>query len=333
MFDVSPAKQRLRLEEMRKSIPGVHHVTAICGDPQANIDFYTSILGIRLVKLTVNFDDPHSYHIYYGDNRGNPGTILTFFAWPGAPKGWRGTGQVTAVSFSAPVHSLDYWKARLNDHSVKTENVPGRFGNGVITFNDPDGLPLELVANPGDEREGWTRGPVPAEFAIKGFDGITLSEDGYEQTASLLKDTMGFHFVGEENNRYRYRAAESQPASTVDILCLPGAGMGQVSVGTVHHVAWRTPDDEQQKEWREELVNLRLNVTPVIDRRYFHSIYFREPGRVLFEIATEPPGFTIDEPLESLGTTLKLPPWLEPLRTNLENELPSLKLPKPQASH
>jgi len=318
---------------MRKSIPGVHHVTAICGDPQANIDFYTSILGVHLVKLTVNFDDPHSYHIYYGDNRGNPGTILTFFAWPGAPKGWRGTGQVTAISFSAPVRSLDYWEARLKDRSVKTENVHSRFGNEVITFNDPDGLLLELVANAGDEREGWTRGPVPAEFAIKGFDGITLSEDGYEQTSSLLKDTMGFHFVGQENNRYRYRAVESQPASTVDILCLPGAGMGQVSVGTVHHVAWRTPDDEQQKEWREELVNLRLNVTPVIDRRYFHSIYFREPGRVLFEIATDPPGFTIDEPPESLGTSLKLPPWLEPLRTSLENELPPLKLPKPQANH
>ena len=318
---------------MAGGISGVHHVTAICGDPQANLDFYTSILGIRLVKLTVNFDDPHSYHLYYGDTRGSPGTILTFFAWSGAPKGWRGAGQATAVSFSAPVHSLDYWKKRLNSHGVKTENVSSRFGNEVITFYDPDGLLLELVTTPDDGREGWTNGPVPTEFAIRGFDGVTLSEDGYEQTSSLLKDTMGFHFVGEENNRYRYRAAENQPASTVDILCLPGGRMGQVSVGTVHHVAWRTPDDEQQKKWREELVNLRLNVTPIIDRRYFHSIYFREPGRVLFEIATEPPGFTIDEPLESLGTALKLPPWLDPIRASLESELPPLKLPKPHASH
>jgi len=312
---------------MEKKIPGVHHVTAICGDPQGNIDFYTSTLGIRLVKSTVNFDDPHSYHLYYGDAQGRPGTILTFFAWPGATRGWRGTGQVTAISFSVPPESLDYWKQRLNDGGVKIANGTRRFEDRVIAFHDPDGLLLELVADQKDDREGWTQGPVPNKFAIRGFYGVTLSEDGYEQTSSLLTDTMGFHLVGQDGNRYRYRASKNEEASTIDILCLPGARTGQVAVGTVHHVAWRTPNDEEHKAWREELVRARLNVTPVIDRKYFHSIYFREPGRVLFEIATDPPGFAIDEAPESLGSRLTLPAWLEPRRTSLERELPAVKLP------
>ena len=314
---------------MERKIPGVHHVTAICSDPQANIDFYTSTLGIRLVKLTVNFDDPHSYHLYYGDAEGRPGTILTFFAWPGAPRGRRGTGQVTTVSFSAPPQSIDYWKERLRSKGVRIEGTSERFDDRVMAFYDPDGLLLELVANPRDNREGWTNGPIPREFAIKGFYGVTLSEEGYEQTSSLLTDTMGFHFVDQDGNRYRYRASDTEAASTVDVLCLPAARAGEVSVGTVHHVAWRTPNDEEQMIWREKLVESRLNVTPVIDRKYFHSIYFREPGRVLFEIATDPPGFTIDEPLESLGSSLALPPWLEPMRASLESELPAVTLPKP----
>ena len=312
---------------MEKKIPGVHHVTAICGDPQANIDFYTSVLGIRLVKLTVNFDDPYSYHLYYGDTQGRPGTILTFFAWPGTPRGWRGTGQVTAVSFSVPRDSLDYWKQRLIGKGVKIETQDKRFDDQAIAFHDPDGLPLELISSPRDARKGWTGGPVPNEFAIKGFHGVTLSEDGYDQTSSLLTDTMGFKFVGRDDNRFRYRSAATEAPSTIDVFCLPGTKVGEVSVGTVHHVAWRTPNDEEQKAWRERLVKARLNVTPVIDRKYFHSIYFREPGRVLFEIATDPPGFTVDEPLKKLGSTLALPPWLESMRSNLESALPPVKLP------
>jgi len=309
-------------------ISGVHHVTAICGNPQANIDFYTSILGIRLVKLTVNFDDPYSYHLYYGDTRGSPGTILTFFAWPGAPRGWRGTGQLTTVSFSAPPNSLGYWKQRLASKGVKIETESRHFDDQSIAFYDPDGLLLELVASTNDRREGWKEGPVPREFAVKGFYGITLSEEGYEQTSTLLTDTMGFKFVGQDDTRFRFRSAGIDAPSTVDIQCLPAGKTGEVSVGTVHHVAWRTPNDEEQMRWREELVKARLNVTPVIDRKYFHSIYFREPGRVLFEIATDPPGFTIDEPVEKLGGTLKLPEWLEPMRADLENELPPVTLPK-----
>ena len=212
---------------MEMKIPGVHHVTAIAGDPQANIDFYTSILGIRLVKLTVNFDDPHSYHLYYGDAMGRPGTILTFFAWPEAPKGSRGTGQATTVSFSTPPQSLDYWKERLASKGVKIENKSKRFDEQAIAFYDPDGLSLELISNQADNRKGWTDGPVPSEFAIKGFQGVTLSEDGYERTSSLLTDTMGFHFIGRDGNRYRYRSSESEAASIVDILCLPGTRTGE----------------------------------------------------------------------------------------------------------
>lgn len=318
---------------MEGKISGIHHVTAICGDPQANMDFYTSVLGIRLVKLTVNFDDPYSYHLYYGDTRGRPGTILTFFAWLGAPRGWRGTGQVTTVSFSAPPHSLDYWKQRLTSKGVKIETESKRFDDQAIAFYDPDGLLVELVASPKDGREGWKEGPVPGEFVVKGFHGITLSEEGYEQTASLLTDTMGFQFIGQDGNRFRYRSAAKETPSTIDILCLPGAKPGEVSVGTVHHVAWRTPTDEEQKAWREKLVKARLNVTPVIDRKYFHSIYFREPGRVLFEIATDPPGFTVDEPLEKLGSALVLPAWLEPMRSRLESILPPVNVPEARTTN
>jgi glyoxalase family protein len=293
------------------------------------VDFYTSVLGIRLVKLTVNFDDPHSYHLYYGNTQGSPGTILTFFAWPGAPRGWRGTGQITTVSFSVPQDSLGYWKERLTSKGVKIGTQYGRFDDQTITFYDPDGLLLELIESPKDDRQGWTQGPVPSEFTIKGLHGVTLAEDGYEQTASLLTDTMGFHFVGQDGDRFRYRSAAAEAPSTVDVLCLPAARMGEVSVGTVHHVAWRTPNDKEQIAWRERLVKARLNVTPVVDRKYFHSIYYREPGRVLFEIATDPPGFTVDEPLEKLGSALTLPTWLEPMRSRLESELPTVKLPGP----
>jgi catechol 2,3-dioxygenase-like lactoylglutathione lyase family enzyme len=316
------------LNPLPKQILGLHHVTAIAGEPQQNIDFYTGFLGLRLIKLTVNFDAPETYHLYYGDENGHPGTILTFFPWPGAPKGRRGTGQLTTTSFSIPKASLSYWIERLTNHGIHFEGPSNRFEEQVITFSDPDDLKLELVAHEGAEkRSGWIHGPVPREHAIRGFFGVTLCEEGYERTASLLTQVMGFHLVEEEGNRFRYEVGEGGAGAMVDVLCQPDAPSGLVSVGTVHHVAWRTPDDEQQKDWRSDLVKARLNVTPVIDRKYFHSIYFREPGGVLFEIATDPPGFTVDEKLEELGTKLVLPPWLEPIRTQLQSILPPVKLP------
>ena len=313
---------------MPKVIPGIHHVTAIAGEPQQNIDFYADFLGLRLVKLTVNYDDPETYHLYYGDEDGHPGTILTFFPWPGAPRGRKGAGQVTTTSFSIPRGSVEYWVERLGKHGVGFTGPVDRFDEQLISFSDPDGLNLELVAHSGERRNGGSRGSVPREHAIRGFFGVTLSEEGYEKTSSLLTETMGFKLIKQEGDRFRYAAGSGGPGALVDLLCQPDARPGVVSVGTVHHVAWRTPDDGQQKMWREELVEAGLNVTPVIDRKYFHSIYFREPGGVLFEIATDPPGFAIDERREELGTRLMLPPQLERFREHLDQVLPRVKLPK-----
>ncbi|MDA4136813.1 MAG: ring-cleaving dioxygenase [Thaumarchaeota archaeon] len=318
---------------MLPDILGLHHVTAIGGEPQQNIDFYAGIMGLRLVKLTVNYDDPQTYHIYYGDEDGHPGTILTFFPWPGAPKGRKGSGQLTVTSFSIPRESMNYWVGRLKEHGIKFTGPTVRFEEQVISLSDPDGLNLELVAHPeADERSGWGGGQVPKEHAIRGFFGVTLSEEGYEKTASLLVKTMGFALVKEEGNRFRYEVGNGGPGALVDVLCQPDAPPGLVSVGTVHHVAWRTPTNGQQKEWRKELIQANLNVTPIIDRKYFHSIYFREPGGVLFEIATDPPGFAIDERKEELGTKLMLPAALEPFRAELTQALPPVKLPTARAS-
>ena len=312
---------------MSKDLLGIHHVTAIAGDPQRNVDFYTGVLGLRLVKLTVNFDDPRSYHLYYGDELGHPGTIMTFFAWPGVPQGRQGTGQVTVTSFSVPQASLDYWRERLSQRGVSSTGPTSRFDETILSLQDPDGLALELVAHPQVQRPAWKEGPVPAEYAIRGMHAVTLSEDGYERTAKLLTETLGFRLLSQENNVFRYEVAGGEPGAYVDVRCAPGLRRGHVAAGTVHHVAWRTPTDERQQAWREVLAGLDLNVTPVLDRKYFHSIYFREPGGILFEIATDPPGFTVDEPVEQLGTRLELPTWLEPSREELEQVLPVLHLP------
>jgi glyoxalase family protein len=309
-------------------ILGLHHVTAIAGEPQQNLDFYAGLMGLRVIKVTVNYDDPQTYHLYFGDGPARPGTILTFFPWPGAPKGRKGAGQATAIAFSVPGNSIPYWVARLGEHGVRFEGPAKRFGDEVISFSDPDGLDLELVGCDGDDRDGaWEGGPVPKEHGVRGLFGVTLSEEGYEGTASLLTESLGFRRTKESGSRFRYEVAGGGAGATVDILCQPEARAGLVSVGTIHHVAWRTPTDAQQREWRQELVRASLNVTPVIDRTYFHSIYFREPGGVLFEIATDPPGFTVDEKLSELGTKLMLPPRLEPFRTELTEVLPHIKLP------
>jgi glyoxalase family protein len=313
---------------MRTSIPGLHHVTAIASQPQQNVDFYTGILGLRLVKLTVNFDDPRAYHLYYGDTLGHPGTILTFFSWPGAMAGRQGTGQVAVTSLAIPAGSFGYWTERLAAHGIPYERSAPRFGEQTITLRDPDGLQLALVASPvAQQRSGWTGGPVQAEHAIRGLHGIALWEDGYERTATFLTQALGFRLLAEEGGVGRYTAAVNEPGALVDVRCAPDLRRGLVAVGTVHHVAWRTPSDADQHTWRDTLAGRELDVTPVLNRRYFHSIYFREPGGVLFEIATDPPGFTADEPPEELGTRLMLPPWLETQRSEIERHLPPLRLP------
>jgi glyoxalase family protein len=312
------------------SLSGIHHITAIAEDPQRNLDFYSGLLGLRLVKRTVNFDDPGTYHFYYGDETGRPGTLLTFFPWPGAPRGRRGAGQATAIAFAIPHDSLGFWAGRLKRNGIATSDAAPRFGEEAVAFQDPDGLGLELVSSAeGNAGEGVARGPVPAERAIRGLHGVTLSEEGCERTSGLLVGTLGFRREQEQGSRFRYRASGAGPGLVVDLLFVPDAPRGVVAAGTVHHVAFRAADDAEQGKWRDRLARAGLNVTPVLDRQYFRSIYFREPGGVLFEIATDPPGFTVNEPVESLGARLMLPPWLEPRREVLERSLPPLAPPRP----
>jgi len=310
------------------SIPGIHHVTAIAGDPQKNADFYVSLLGLRLVKRTVNFDDPTTYHLYYGDDAGSPGTILTFFPWPGAPRGMRGTGQATATAFAVPAGSLERWMERLATGGIDFGAAEERFGERALPISDPDGLALELVEQVDVASRGWWRdGPVPERDAIRGFHGVTVTVEGYERTAKLLTEVMGFKALGQEQSRYRFTSGHDAPGARLDVICAPGLRAGRIAAGTVHHVAFRCSSDQDQIAWQSRVAAAGLNVTPVMDREYFHSIYFREPGGVLFEIATDPPGFAIDERPEALGSALKLPPWLEARRRYIEDRLPPLRAP------
>ena len=314
---------------MNKEIGGIHHVTAIALDAQRNLDFYTGVLGLRLVKITVNFDDPTTYHFYYGDRLGSPGTILTFFAWAGIRPGRQGTGQAKSVAFSISESSLGFWIERLLKAGIEYQKPVRCFNEQVLALRDHDGLMLELVAHRGAEkREGWTGGDVPAEHVLRGIHTVRLCLDGYEHTAKLLTETMKFHKAGEEGSIFRYAAGEGGSGAMVDLHCAPDLWSGVVAAGTIHHVAFRTANDEQQQSWHDEIASVGLNVTPQLDRQYFRSIYFREPGGVLFEIATDRPGFTVDETEEELGTRLKLPSWFEPSREDIERALPALRLPR-----
>ncbi len=313
---------------MNQAIPGLHHVTAIAGDPQRNLAFYAGTLGMRFVKRTVNFDDPGTYHFYYGDGAASPGSIMTFFPWPGAPRGRQGAGLTTATAFSIPGASLGWWATRLKDAGVSVDGPLPRFDDQLLSFDDPDGLRLELVATAAsDPREPWGGGSVPAEHGIRGFHGVTLTENSVDRTAALLTETLGFRASGQSGNRSRFHAADAGPGTTVDLLHDPAAPRGIVAVGTVHHVAWRAPGDADQERWRKTISGLGTHITPIVDRCYFRSTYFREPGGVLFEIATDGPGFAIDESPERLGETLRLPPWLESRRAELEETLPAIEIP------
>lgn len=314
---------------MPTNISGLHHVTAIASDPQRNLDFYVGLLGLRLVKRTINFDDPGTYHFYFGDARGTPGTILTFFPWPGARRGGRGTGQVETTAFAIAAESVGYWLERLKTHQVSAERAPVRFGEEVIRFADPDGMMLELVASPATvDVDPWKESSVPAEHSLRGFHSVSAALEGYERTAKLLTETFGYQLVEEAGNRFRFAAhGEAVAGRFIDLLCMPDSQRAGGGAGSVHHIAFRTADDAQQRAWREKIVSLGYNVSPVMDRTYFHSIYFREPGGVLFEIATDPPGFTLDESRDELGSKLRLPPWMEPSRTQIEKNLPPITLP------
>lgn len=304
---------------------GIHHITAIAGDPQMNVDFYTQVLGLRLVKRTVNFDDPSSYHFYFGDQIGSPGTILTFFPWPGARRGSRGSGQVIAVSFAIPPNSVALWKERLRANNIVFEEMSNRFGDNVLRFLDPDGLQLELIESESRVIASGARNNGASEHPIGSFAAPTLEVRHLGRTEKLLTEVLGFEFVAEENNRRRLRGGGSNAAAKIDLVTSE-AGFGQVAAGTVHHIAFRAANDAEQLHFREQLVARGLHVTPVIDRQYFHSVYFREPNGILFEIATDEPGFLIDESAEHLGETLKLPPMYEAARAEIERVLPPIEL-------
>jgi glyoxalase family protein len=306
---------------MPDAVPGLHHVTAIAGDARANLAFYTDALGLRTVKRTVNFDDVGTYHLYYGDATGSPGSVLTFFPFETAPPGQVGRGQATATAFAVPPGSLEYWSDRLQTVGADPEPPAERFGETVVAFTDPDGQPLELVARDATG-DAWDGGPVPEEHAVRGLHGVTLHSLDADATGSVL-ETLGYERKATDGDRTRF-GAPGDRATAVDLLDRPEGPRGRQGTGTVHHVAFRAADEAEQRAWRDRLQEAGLYVTPVKDRHYFQSIYFREPGGVLFEIATEGPGFTRDESVADLGSSLQLPPWLEDDREDIAANLPSL---------
>ena len=313
-------------------IQGLHHVTAVTRDAQRNVDFYRNVLGQRLVKKTVNFDAPDAYHLYFGDWIGTPGTVLTFFAWPNIKRGVRGNGETAAVAYTVPEGSLDFWQKYLQEKGIPTQPVEIRFKEEVLAFEDPDGMQVELVASgPTAGIRHWEDGPIPQAHALSGFHSVTLWLDEIEPTAELLTGQMGYTFTERAANRHRFTGGPGSLARYVDILHRPQQPEDLpddaiFGAGSIHHIAFRVPSDEEQLEYQASLRAAGHGVTPVRDRSYFHSIYFREPGGVLFEIATETPGFTIDEPVEALGESLKLPEWFEPNRSLIETSLPELQV-------
>jgi glyoxalase family protein len=310
-------------------ITGLHHVTAIAGDPQCNLNFYAGVLGLRFVKRTVNFDDPGSYHFYFGDAAGTPGTILTFFPWPNARQGSRGAGEVEATAFAIPAGSTAYWLRRLEDQKVGATSVIKRFGEEVIRLADADGLIIELVAsNQTPSGLPFLGSSVPEAHAIRGLHGVTAMLDRTEPSARLLTELFGYRLTHEEGNRARYSAPGAATfGKEIDLHFTPGAARGRPGTGTVHHIAFRVATADEQLEWQKKIASLGYRVSPVMDRTYFQSIYFREPGGILFEIATDAPGFTVDESETKLGRNLRLPSWMEGSRTRIEAVLPALTLP------
>ncbi|TDL75901.1 ring-cleaving dioxygenase [Peribacillus frigoritolerans] len=301
---------------MTKKTAGIHHITAIVGHPQENADFYAGILGLRLVKQTINFDDPGTYHLYFGDEAGKPGTIITFFPWHDAYQGKTGDGQVGVTSYVVPKGALSFWKARLEKMNVSFSKME-RFGEQYLLFDDPHGLHLEIVERENGEPNTWEFGGVTSDVAIKGFGGATLLSAQPEKTAELLETIMGFEKIGQEGDFTRFRST-GEIGNVIDLKMSP-IGRGKMGVGTVHHIAFRAKNDEDQLQWQKHVANGGYQVTPVQDRQYFNAIYFREHGEILFEIATDPPGFAHDE--EKLGEKLMLPEWYEAQREKIKKVL------------
>jgi glyoxalase family protein len=314
-------------------IRGLHHVTAISGPAQENLDFYAGILGMRLVKKSVNQDDPGTYHLFYADAEGHPGTDLTFFPWAQLAPSRDGHGLSTEVSLAVPPGSLEFWQTRLQRYSVAVGTVEARFGERVLPLVDPHGLRVALVESEsslGRPFTAWAESPVAPEHQIRGLEGARMGEASVQVTASFLERALGFRHIGTENGWLRYGVGEGRSGQYVDIRELPGSRRGAWGTGSIHHLAWRVDDDAHQAEVRQSVGAGGARPTPVIDRFWFKSVYFREPGGVLFELATDGPGFAVDEDPAHLGETLVLPPWLEHARAEIESAVP--KLTKPAAT-
>ncbi|MEO9003360.1 MAG: ring-cleaving dioxygenase [Ginsengibacter sp.] len=310
---------------MLHKVLGLHHITAIAGDAKRNLEFYTKILGQRLVKKTVNFDDPQTYHFYFGNEIGTAGTILTFFSWPRVRKGYNGSGMATGIGYAVPEGSLSFWSDRFKEFNVKHDEVAERFGEKYLHFEDSDGLKMDLIVpEKSDERKSWETNEVSASVATKGFHSIALTVKHIDDTAAILTEIFGYQLLKQEGNRYRFVTDAIDNASIVDIIEAPHLAEGLNAGGTNHHVAFRVKDESILMNYREKVLSKGLDITPKIDRDYFFSLYFREPGGVLFELATENPGFDKDEPVSELGTHLKLPNKYEGIRSELEKVLPEL---------
>lgn len=313
---------------MNFPILGLHHVTATVDDAQADIDFSVDALGLRLVKKTVNFDNHGVYHFYYGDERGTPGTIWTTFPYANrnVVVGEKGAGQVTVTSFSVPADSLDTWRTRLRERQFAVADVPARFGEEAIRVIDPSGLIMELVGTKRDTRQPWTGGGLAPKDAVRGLHSVTMSVRDPAPTIAFMNDLLGFEVVNETEGRTRVAVNGDEPGKTIDIVHAPDLTAARNGLGTVHHVAMAITDGDEQRRLRDEIIRRGLDVTPVMDRQYFTSIYFREPGGVLFEVATMRPGFAVDETVDALGTALKLPPNAEPNRKAIEAQLPEIRV-------
>lgn len=315
-------------ESSTKQIRGIHHITAISGDAQENLDFYVGVLGMRLVKRSVNQDDPGTYHLFYADAAGHPGTDLTFFPWARTPRGRNGSGMSVEVPLAVPTGSLDYWADRLARHGVATEAVETRFGEPTLPFEDPHGMRVAL-AETSDERlfEKWDNSPVPVEYQVRGLHAARVWERKADVTGAFLTSVMGFERVGSEGEWTRYGVKGGGSGKVIDVRATPEERMGEMGVGTIHHIAWRLPDEDKEMALRADVVKAGGHPTELIDRFWFKSVYFREPGGVLFEFATDGPGFGIDEDSEHLGEHLVLAPWLEVSRSQIEAVLPTLVMP------
>jgi glyoxalase family protein len=311
------------------TVNGLHHVTAIAGPAQENLDFYSGVLGMRLVKRSVNQDDPGTYHLFYADAEGHPGTDLTFFPWAQMAPSLEGHGLSSEVSLAVPPGSHDFWSGRLEKNGVKLAPLESRFGRPALPFRDPHGLRVALVENEESSARAfspWKGSPIPAEHQIRGLESARLVERDLVRTTSFLTDAMGFALIGSENGWHRYGVAGGKSGAHVDLYESPTSNRGAWGTGSIHHLAWRVEDEKHQDEVRTRVREGGSRPTPVIDRFWFKSVYFPEPGGVLFELATDGPGFAVDENPETLGESLVLPPWLEPERARIEAALPRLSL-------